>query len=163
LKVSPSIFLLCDEPDFSERLDYWKKAPANSDSHLADQLQQYWFQLLSSLTIVVCATGNSQNLRRCLQALLQHGIQLAGIDQWAQILVVDSAPVDDVNDKVCQEFPDVSYVSEPRPGINFTRNRAIEEVRGELIAYVDRSWLIALLNTVAKPRCSSLQRSGPAG
>ncbi len=156
IEGKPVDFLLRDEPDFSERLDYWEKAPANSDSHVANHLQQYWLQLLSSLTIVVCATGPSPNLRRCLQALLQHGSHVAGIEQQAQILVVDSAPLDDVNHKVCQQFPSVRYVLEPRPGINFARNRAIEEVRGELLAYidqdvqVDRSWLSALLNTLSE-------------
>lgn len=156
IEGKPVDFLLRDAPNFSERLDYWKKTPANSDSHVANHLQQYWQQLLASLTIVVCATGQSQNLRRCLQALLQHSIHVAGSDQQAQILVVDSAPIDEHNHKVCQEFPSVRYELEQRPGMNFARNRAIEEVRGELLAYidqdvqVDRGWLSALLNTISE-------------
>ncbi len=41
IEGKPVDFLLRDEPDFSERLDYWEKAPANSDSHVANHLQQY--------------------------------------------------------------------------------------------------------------------------
>ena len=47
-------------------------------------------------------------------------------------------------------YPQVRYVCEPRPGLNWARNRAIAEARGEIIAYtdddvvVDRGWVRAL-------------------
>jgi GT2 family glycosyltransferase len=51
--------------------------------------------------------------------------------------VVDNAPSDESTRSVVAEFPRARYVAEPRPGLNFARNRAACEARGELLAYVD--------------------------
>jgi glycosyltransferase involved in cell wall biosynthesis len=151
----PVDFLLSGEADYHERLDYWKQAPADTGQTVTHQ-QKHWQELLSSLTIVVCINGLAPNLRRCLQVLECYGTHLPGIDQQAQLLVVDSAPVDDANKKICLEFPSVHYVQEIRPGLNFARNRAIDEAHGELLAYidqhvqVDRCWLSTLLQTLSE-------------
>jgi O-antigen biosynthesis protein len=53
-------------------------------------------------------------------------------------------------------YPQVRYVCEPRPGLNWARNRAIAEARGEIIAYtdddvvVDRGWVRALAGVFAE-------------
>jgi glycosyltransferase involved in cell wall biosynthesis len=53
-------------------------------------------------------------------------------------------------------YPQVRYVCEPRPGLNWARNRAIAEARGEIIAYtdddvvVDRGWVRALARVFAE-------------
>jgi GT2 family glycosyltransferase len=66
--------------------------------------------------------------------------------------VVDNAPATDESHRLVQErFAEVRYVVEPRPGLNWARNRAIEAARGELIAFtdddvvVDAEWTAALL------------------
>ena len=52
---------------------------------------------------------------------------------------------------VRKDFPNVQYVHEPRPGLNWARNRAILEAHGEIIAYtdddvvVDSRWVSALV------------------
>ena len=151
----PVDFLLCSDADYSERLDDWKQAPVDSGGQAVTHPQKHWQELLSSLTIVVCIDGPAPNLRRCLQVLDRYGSHLPGGDQRAQLLVVDSAPDDDTHKKICQEFSAVDYVLEIRPGLNFARNRAIDEARGEVLAYIDqdvqidRAWLAKLLQTLS--------------
>ena len=39
-------------------------------------------------------------------------------------------------------YPEMRYVCEPRPGLNWARNRAIIEAQGEIIAYTDDDCLV---------------------
>ena len=73
------------------------------------------------------------------------------------LLVVDNAPRDTTTARLVRErYPQVRYVCEPRPGLNWARNRAIAEARGEIIAYtdddvvVDRGWVRALAGVFAE-------------
>ncbi len=98
-----------------------------------------------SLTVAVCTRGRPQMLTRCLEALRRTrrpeearlGELLSLEPQRYEILVVDNAPSDDRNQAVVGRFPDIRYVREPLPGLDFARNRAITEARGEFIAFVD--------------------------
>jgi O-antigen biosynthesis protein len=67
------------------------------------------------------------------------------------LLVIDNAPSSPATAHLVRSgYPQVRYVCEPRPGLNWARNRAIAEARGEIIAYtdddvvVDRGWVRAL-------------------
>jgi GT2 family glycosyltransferase len=65
-------------------------------------------------------------------------------------LVIDNAPSDDRTKQLVKHFSNVRYVCETKPGLNFARNRALQETHCELVAYidddvvVDRSWLRGL-------------------
>jgi O-antigen biosynthesis protein len=55
-----------------------------------------------------------------------------------EVLVVDNAPSDDSTERLVRErYPAVRYVREPRPGLDWARNRAIAESRGEIVAFTD--------------------------
>ncbi|MBA3498152.1 MAG: glycosyltransferase [Gemmatimonadales bacterium] len=55
-----------------------------------------------------------------------------------EILVVDNAPPDDATRAaVAARFPAVRYVREPRPGLDFARNRALECASGDVVAFLD--------------------------
>jgi O-antigen biosynthesis protein len=67
------------------------------------------------------------------------------------ILVVDNAPQTEFTKELVEaHYPQVRYVREPRPGLDWARNRAILEAKGEIIAYtdddvvVDSGWVKAL-------------------
>jgi len=98
-----------------------------------------------SLTVAVCTKDRPEMLARCLEALRRTrrpeeaslGEQLSLEPQRFEILVVDNAPSDDRNQAVVGGFPGIRYVREPLPGLDFARNRAIAEARGEFIAFVD--------------------------
>jgi len=85
-------------------------------------------------TAVVCTHDRPEGLRRVLRSLL--GQQFPDFE----VLVVDNAPSDararQVVDEAARRGP-VRYVCEPRPGLSWARNRAIEESAGEVLAWID--------------------------
>jgi O-antigen biosynthesis protein len=102
------------------------------------------------VTVAVCTRDRPADLRRCLEALLR--LDWPALD----LLVVDNAPATDASCRLVEEsFPAVRYVREPRPGLNWARNRAIVEARGDIIAYadddvvVDPDWVRAVVAVFA--------------
>ena len=97
------------------------------------------------VTVAVCTRDRPEDLRICLDAI-------ARVDYPAlEVLVVDNAPSCDATQELLRaRFPEMRYVREPRPGLDWARNRAIAEARGEIIAYtdddvvVDPGWVRAL-------------------
>jgi glycosyltransferase involved in cell wall biosynthesis len=99
-----------------------------------------------SVTVAVCTRNRADKLVECLEAL-------SAIDYPADlldILIVDNAPSDDSTRNVVARYPSMRYVREPRPGLDWARNRAVREARGEIVAYtdddvsVDPGWVRAL-------------------
>jgi GT2 family glycosyltransferase len=107
---------------------------------------------LPSLAIAVCTHDRPALLRRCLASL----VALADGRGPIELLVVDNAPSNDETWKLVAASPGVRYVCEPRPGLDFARNRAVAEARGELLAFVDddvvvdREWLAGLREAFAE-------------
>lgn len=98
------------------------------------------------LTVAVCTRDRAESLRRCLDSVA--AVLRSPGD--VEILVVDNAPSDDRTGALVTGLPGVRYVREPRPGLDFARNRALREATGEVIAYldddveVDHGWLNGL-------------------
>lgn len=89
------------------------------------------------VTVAVCTRDRAEQLKDCLTSLSK--LAYSKVD----ILVVDNAPSTDETRKLVQsEFPDFRYVVEPRPGLDWARNRAIDEARGEILAYTDDDVLV---------------------
>lgn len=100
---------------------------------------------LPSVTVAVCTRDHTNDLKRCLDSL-----ELLDYPDL-EILVVDNAPRDDSTERLVDEsYPNIRYVREPRPGLNWARNRVVIEAHGEIIAYtdddcvVDPEWVKAL-------------------
>jgi O-antigen biosynthesis protein len=103
------------------------------------------------VTAAVCTRDRTAQLAGCLEALVR--LDYPALD----LLVVDNAPRDPATACLVRErYPQVRYVCESRPGLNWARNRAIAEARGEVIAYadddvvVDRGWVRALAGVFAE-------------
>ncbi len=105
---------------------------------------------LPSLSVAICTKDRPERLARCLASL----DRLASHPQETlpqEILVVDNAPSDEQTRALVAARPGVRYVCEPRPGLNFARNRALHEATGALLAFldddvtVDRGWLGGLM------------------
>ena len=99
------------------------------------------------VTVVVCTRDRTQQLKNCLCSLSK--LTYGNIE----VLIVDNAPATDKTKRLVQaSFPEFRYVIEPRPGLDWARNCAIEQASGEIIAYtdddvvVDPLWVKALVN-----------------
>jgi GT2 family glycosyltransferase len=98
------------------------------------------------VTVAVCTRDRTEDLGLWLNALMN--IDYPNLE----ILVIDNAPCSTATKRLVKEnFPAFRYICEPRPGLDWARNRAIIESHGEIIAYtdddvvVDSRWVKALV------------------
>lgn len=106
---------------------------------------------LPPVSVAVCTRDRPHDLEGCLDALLL--LDPAPLE----IVVVDNAPAtNETRDLVATRFgDDVRYVVEPRPGLDWARNRAVLETRGEIVAFtdddvrVDPGWAAVIAETFA--------------
>lgn len=87
---------------------------------------------LPLVTVAVCTRNRTEDLAGCLEALER-------LDHPAlDLLVIDNAPAGDATERLVRErHPRVRYCREPRPGLDWARNRAVLEARGEVVAFTD--------------------------
>jgi O-antigen biosynthesis protein len=100
------------------------------------------------VTVAVCTRDRPDDMKLCLGAIDQ--LDYPNLE----ILVIDNAPkTERTKELIDQHYPQVRYVREPRPGLDWARNRAILEANGDLIAYtdddvvVDPGWVKAIAQT----------------
>lgn len=105
------------------------------------------------VTVAVCTRDGADRLRECLDALVAIDYPRALLD----LLVIDNAPKDDAARRLVETgYPPVRYVCEPRPGLDWARNRAILDGTGDIIAFtdddvsVDAGWVDALARVFAE-------------
>ncbi len=86
-------------------------------------------------TVVVCTREQPRGLERCLASLVRQSYPCFSI------LVVDNAPTTDCSQSVVARLRagalPIDYVVEPRPGLAWARNRAIQTVREGILAWID--------------------------
>lgn len=105
---------------------------------------------LPSATVVICTRERPEDLERCLAGLV-------AMPDDPDILVIDNAPATDATRMVVERFPTVRYLLEPRPGLDYARNTAMETVTAEIVAFTDddavpdRLWLRTLLRNFEDP------------
>ncbi len=103
------------------------------------------------ITVVVCTRDRTESLSRCLSAL-----RALDYPEY-QILVVDNAPSSDATRALVASLPGVDYLCEPRPGLDWARNRGLAEARHEIVAFTDddtmadRHWLTGIAGAFADP------------
>ncbi len=104
-----------------------------------------------SITIAICTKDHPDLVERCLASLALLNEPVHGAPVSVDILVVDNASTDDRTERLVAKWSSVHYVQERRPGLNFARNRALEEASNTFIAFldddttVDPGWLNGLL------------------
>lgn len=100
------------------------------------------------VTVAVCTRSRPELLRRCLDSLDR--LRTPPME----ILVVDSSPEPQTRALVEERSasdPRLRYVREPHAGISFSRNRALRQASGDIVAFadddtsVDEWWLDAIL------------------
>ena len=86
------------------------------------------------MTVAICTHDRPDTLEIALNSVCSQGYERL------RILVVDNAPSDDRSRRVVSALADkadIRYAVEPRPGLSWARNRAIELADGDVIAWVD--------------------------
>lgn len=102
-------------------------------------------------TVAVCTRNRTDDLRHCLPGLAK----LAA--RGHEVLIIDNNPSDDSTAQLVAQYPAITYVHEPRAGLDIARNRALTTAKGDIVAFtdddaqVDDGWLDALLNNFADP------------
>ncbi len=112
-----------------------------------------------SMTIAICTHDRPDGVRRLLESIRVARRACPPMDRGLDILVVDNAPSDAATRDLCASAgTEVRYVMEPRKGLNFGRNRAVQEASGTYLAFldddvvVDRHWLEGFLDAwTARP------------
>ncbi|WOD39251.1 glycosyltransferase family 2 protein [Nodosilinea sp. E11] len=88
-----------------------------------------------SLTVAICTKDRPDNVARLLATLVP--LQSADDRTQFEILVVDNAPSDDRTQSVVATFSTVSYVCEPKAGLDFARNCALHTATTDWLAFLD--------------------------
>lgn len=100
-----------------------------------------------SISIAICSKDRDDWVDRLLRSLEPTCAAGPGAPE---VLVIDNASSHDRLREVCGARGWVRYVREPLVGLDFARNRALREAKGEVVAFldddvvVDRDWLWAL-------------------
>lgn len=84
-----------------------------------------------SVTVAVCTRDRPDDLARCLDAL--QALRYPALE----LLVIDNAPATADTERLVRARAGVRYAREPRPGLDWARNRAIAEAGGEILAFTD--------------------------
>jgi GT2 family glycosyltransferase len=85
-----------------------------------------------TITAAICTRDRPRQLARALESLT------AQSPAPSEILVIDNAPSDSSTMVLVSEnFPQVRYLREPIPGLDFARNRALAEASGNVVAFLD--------------------------
>jgi len=132
------------QTDLSRLLDQMKKASAPCGSvELGPE---------PLVTVAICTRNRAHSVGATLESLLRQSYPSF------EIVLVDNAPSDDSTERLIRSsYPSVRYVREPRAGLDWARNRAVVESRGEVVAYIDddavadAAWLRSLVGAFDVP------------
>ena len=123
-------------------------------SDLSDAVHPVYQGPAPRVTVAVCTRDRTAYVGKCLDSL--RFLDYPNID----LLVVDNSPSSNDTERLVKErYPDFRYLFEPRPGLNWARNRAITEAQGKIIAFtdddvlVDPGWVNGLVSAFAQNPC----------
>jgi len=117
------------------------------------------------VTVAVITYNRARQLRQALSGIVRQDYPS---DRW-ELLVIDNNSTDDTRDVVASfvtAMPAPRRIAETRQGLDFGRNRAVEEARGDLIVLVDDDVLVEpdwLAQLVAPFSSESAHRIGVVG
>jgi GT2 family glycosyltransferase len=112
------------------------------------------FAASCACSVIVCTRDRPDDLRRCVESIL------LSRPRPAEIIVVDNAPPNDATARVASEYP-ITYVVEPRKGLNWARTCGARAATSDLLLYtdddvaVDAGWVGAMCKPFADPQVAA--------
>lgn len=106
-------------------------------------------------SVVVCTRDRAEWLDGCLAALAEQD------HPTYEVVVVDNASRDDETLRVARSWS-ARYVREPRPGLDWARNRGLAAARAAIVAFTDDdarpepAWLSSLARGFASPEVAAV-------
>jgi len=89
-----------------------------------------------SVTVVIPALNEAEMIRPCLEALLAQTVPAD------EIIVVDNGSADDTV-AICESYPGITVLREPRRGITYGRTTGFDAARCDVIARIDADTVVA--------------------
>jgi GT2 family glycosyltransferase len=111
---------LLKKPARSRTKRYASKRSRNGPTHLP----------LLFISVLVCTRDRTGSLKHTLDSLMKLDYPRH------EVLVIDNAPSTAETEELVKNYP-FRYVLEPRPGLDWARNRGIAESKGDIVAYID--------------------------
>ncbi|MFA1772577.1 glycosyltransferase family 2 protein [Rufibacter glacialis] len=108
------------------------------------------------VSVVICTRNRSSQLQRCLEML--QALECTP----TEIIVIDNAPEDTSTFDVARQVDGVTYVKEPRPGLDIARNTGIHQARCPVVAFVDDDvvvhpqWVFHIWETFQDPEIAAM-------
>jgi glycosyltransferase involved in cell wall biosynthesis len=98
------------------------------------------------VSIVICTYNRKKLLKDCLNSIFAMDYPKS----YYEIIIVDGGSNDGTNE-LCEQFPEIRFVTESRFGLAYARNKGADLARGSIVAYtdddciVDKYWLTNLV------------------
>jgi len=98
------------------------------------------------VSVVVCTYNRKNLLKSCLNSIYAQDYPQSNFE----VIIVDGGSTDGT-EKLCEEFPQIRFITESRFGLAYARNKGAELARGSIVAYtdddclVDKGWLRNLI------------------
>lgn len=118
------------------------------------------------ISVAICTYNRADRLVFALDGLRCQSLPI----EYFEIMVIDNASTDDTQ-KICtryqQQLPNLRYIYEPILGLSKARNTAIDQARGEYIAYLDddaipcTTWLETIIETYQTIKPTPICAGGP--
>ncbi|GAA4303393.1 glycosyltransferase family 2 protein [Nibribacter koreensis] len=108
------------------------------------------------VSVVICTCNRAPQLKQCLERLLQLSCQPQ------EIIVVDNAPRDNASQEVVAQFAGITYVRDPRVGLDIARNTGAKRASLPVVAYVDDDvlvtplWIYHVWDTFKDPKVAAM-------
>jgi GT2 family glycosyltransferase/ubiquinone/menaquinone biosynthesis C-methylase UbiE len=113
---------------------------------------------LPSCSVIIAALNEAENLKKCLDSM--RIVDYPG--DLVEMIVVDNGSTDDSAKIVRTEFPEVSLLTEKRPGASFARNAGIRAAKKDIVVFLDadtavtKDWLKALMSPFSNPKVGAV-------
>ncbi|MDO6436228.1 glycosyltransferase family A protein [Cyclobacterium sp. 1_MG-2023] len=89
------------------------------------------FPKVVPISIIICTRNRAKDLKRCLDSIMR----MASLP--AELIVIDNAPNDDQTKELVNDYGNVKYYEETKPGLSNARNKGVVESSQTIISFTD--------------------------